>query len=63
MLDVVDTNWYTVKDLMNGFGWAKTTAYEHMKNGLKWSQVGGMRLISGVRLREYLTNHEMGVTN
>ena len=58
MLEVKDETYYTIKDLTAGFVVSRSSVYEMMNNGLKYSRFGGKRVIMGKNLKEYLIEAE-----
>ena len=58
MLEVRDELYYTIKDLTEGFVVSRSSVYEMMNNGLKYSKFGGKRVISGKTLKDYLEEVE-----
>ena len=54
MLDIRENTYYTIKDLTEGFIVSRSSLYEMMNNGLKYSRFGGKRIITGKDLKEYL---------
>ena len=60
MLEVRDEVYYTIKDLTEGFVVSRSSVYEMMNNGLKYSRFGGKRVIIGKNLKDYLQKAERG---
>ena len=58
MLDIRENTYYTIKDLTEGFFVSRSSLYEMMNKGLKYSRFGGKRIIIGKDLKEYLVNTE-----
>ena len=58
MLEVRDEVYYTIKDLTEGFVVSRSSVYEMMNNGLKYSKFGGKRVINGKTLKDYLEEVE-----
>jgi hypothetical protein len=58
MLEIKDDTYYTIKDLTEGFVVSRTSLYEMMNNGLKYSKFGGKRIVIGKNLKEYLKMYE-----
>ena len=58
MLEIKDDTYYTIKDLTEGFVVSRTSLYEMMNNGLKYSKFGGKRIVIGKDLKEYLKMNE-----
>ena len=58
MLEVRDEVYYTIKDLTEGFVVSRSSVYEMMNKGLKYSRFGGKRVIIGKNLRDYLQKAE-----
>jgi hypothetical protein len=58
VLKLNDETYYTIKDLTEGFVVSRSSVYEMMNNGLKYSRFGGKRIIIGKNLKEYLTETE-----
>ena len=58
MLEIKDDTYYTIKDLTEGFVVSRTSLYEMMNNGLKYSKFGGNRIIIGKNLKECLKMYE-----
>jgi hypothetical protein len=58
MLEINDETYYTIKDLTEGFVVSRTTLYELMNNGLKYSKFGSKRVIIGKNLRDFLKDSE-----
>jgi len=58
LLEVKDETYYTIKDLTAGFVVSRSSVYEMMNNGLKYSRFGGKRVIMGKNLKEYLIEAE-----
>ena len=58
MLEIKDETYYTIKDLTEGFVVSRSSLYEMMNNGLKYSRFGGKRVIIGKNLKEYLAGTE-----
>ena len=59
MLEVKDETYYTIKDLTAGFVVSRSSVYEMMNKGLKYSRFGGKRIIMGRNLKEYLSETEL----
>jgi hypothetical protein len=60
MLEVRDEVYYTIKDLTEGFVVSRSSVYEMMNNGLKYSRFGSKRVINGKVLKDYLFETEEG---
>lgn|GEM_PF-6506319 len=58
MLEIKEETYYTIKDLTAGFVVSRSSVYEMMNNGLKYSRFGGKRVIMGKNLKEYLREAE-----
>ena len=58
MLEVRDEVYYTIKDLTEGFVVSRSSVYEMMNKGLKYSRFGGKRVIIGKHLKDYLQRAE-----
>ena len=58
VLKLNDETYYTIKDLTEGFVVSRSSVYEMMNNGLKYSRFGGKRVIIGKNLKEYLAATE-----
>ena len=58
VLKLNDETYYTIKDLTEGFVVSRSSVYEMMNNGLKYSRFGGKRVIIGKNLKEYLAETE-----
>ena len=58
MLEVRDETYYTIKELTEGFVVSRSSVYEMMNNGLRYSRFGGKRLVMGRYLKEYLRESE-----
>jgi len=54
MLDIGDETYYTIKELSEGLFVSKSSVYEMMANGLRYSRFGGKRVVKGANLRRYL---------
>ena len=58
VLKLNDETYYTIKDLTEGFVVSRSSVYEMMNKGLKYSRFGGKRVIFGKNLKEYLAETE-----
>jgi len=58
MLEIKDNTYYTIKDLTEGFVVSRSSLYEMMNNGLKYSRFGGKRIVFGKNLKVYLDSTE-----
>jgi hypothetical protein len=54
LIEVNEETYYTIKDLVDGFVVSKSSVYEMMLHGLRYSCFGGKRIIKGHDLKEYL---------
>jgi hypothetical protein len=59
MLEIMNETYYTIKDLTEGFVVSRSSVYEMMNNGLRYSRFGGKRVILGKNLKEYLEGSEV----
>ena len=58
MLELRNDVYYTIKDLTEGFVVSRSSVYEMMNSGLKFSKFGGKRVINGKILKDYLEDKE-----
>ena len=58
MLELRDEVYYTIKDLTEGFVVSRSSVYEMMNSGLKFSKFGGKRVINGKTLKDYLEDKD-----
>ena len=54
MLEIKAGTCYTIQDLTEGLYVSRSKVYEMMKNGLRYCNFGGKRVIIGSDLMEYL---------
>jgi hypothetical protein len=54
LIEVKDETYYTIKDLVEGFVVSRSSVYEMMLHGLRYSRFGGKRIIQGRDLKKYL---------
>jgi len=58
MLEINNETYYTIKELTEGLFVSRSSVYEMMKRGLKYSRFGGKRIVKGYNLRCYLETAE-----
>jgi len=54
MLEIREETYYTIKELTDGLYVSRSSVYEMMNKGLKYSRFGGKRIIKGTNLKDYL---------
>ena len=54
MLEIGEETYYTIKELSEGLFVSKSSVYEMMANGLRYSRFGGKRVVKGQNLKLYL---------
>ena len=62
MLEVNEETYYTIQELVDGFVVSRSSIYEMMNSGLKYSKFGGRRVIIGKNLKAYLEEKECSCT-
>ena len=58
LIEVKEETYYTIQELVDGFVVSRSSVYEMMNNGLKYSRFGGKRVIIGRNLKAYLDERE-----
>jgi predicted DNA-binding transcriptional regulator AlpA len=58
MLEIKEEQCYTIKDLTEGLYVSRSSVYEMMNKGLKYSRFGGKRVIMGKNLLVFLDENE-----
>jgi predicted DNA-binding transcriptional regulator AlpA len=58
MLVIKEEACYTIKELTEGLFVSRSSVYEMMSKGLRYSRFGGKRVITGKNLRTYLEENE-----
>jgi len=53
MLEIKNETYYTIKELTDGLFVSRSSVYEMMNKGLKYSRFGGKRIIKGINLKDY----------
>ena len=54
MLEIREEAYYTIKEVTESFYVSRSSIYEMMNKGLKYSRFGGKRIIKGINLKDYL---------
>ena len=63
MLNIGDETYYTIKELSESLFVSKSSVYEMMTKGLKYSRFGGKRIVKGYNLKNYLDATENAQTD